>query len=63
MNNPEAVKVLAYWDGLIKKKQVAMIPGFTPECFNAFGSGQIATSIEAAWGPGAVQCGTVAASR
>ncbi len=58
INSPEADKVLEYWDGLIKKKQVATIPGFTPECFNAFGSGQIASSIEAAWGPGVLAAST-----
>ena len=44
--------MLAYWDGLIKKKLVSTIPGFTAEFYNAIGSGQIASSIEAAWGPG-----------
>ena len=44
--------MLTYWDGLIKKKLVSTIPGFSAEFYNAIGSGQIATSIEAAWGPG-----------
>ena len=44
--------MLTYWDGLIKKKLVSTIPGFSAEFYNAIGSGQIASSIEAAWGPG-----------
>ncbi len=58
INGPESEKVLAYWDGLIKKKYVTAIPGFTSEFFNAIGSGQIACSIEAAWGPGVVASST-----
>lgn len=52
LNSPESEKVLTYWDGLIKKKFVATIPGFTAEFYNAVGAGQIAASVEAAWGPG-----------
>jgi multiple sugar transport system substrate-binding protein len=52
LNDPACEKVLPYWDGLIKKKLVSTIPGFTAEFYNAIGSGQIASSIEAAWGPG-----------
>jgi multiple sugar transport system substrate-binding protein len=52
LNNPASEKVLTYWDGLVKKKLVATIPGFSAEFYNAIGSGQIASSIEAAWGPG-----------
>jgi multiple sugar transport system substrate-binding protein len=52
LNSTACEKVLTYWDGLIKKKYVSMIPGFTAEFYNAIGSGQIAASIEAAWGPG-----------
>jgi multiple sugar transport system substrate-binding protein len=52
LNSPECQKVLDFWADLIKKKYVATIPDFTPEFYNAVGSGQIAASIEAAWGPG-----------
>jgi multiple sugar transport system substrate-binding protein len=52
LNNPAAEKVLTYWDGLVKKGYVSAIPGFTAEYYTALGSGQIASSIEAAWGPG-----------
>ena len=52
LNQPACEKVLTYWDGLIKKKLVSTIPGFTAEFYSAIGSGQIASSIEAAWGPG-----------
>jgi multiple sugar transport system substrate-binding protein len=52
LNNPAAEKVLTYWDGLVKKGYVSTIPGFTAEYYTALGSGQIASSVEAAWGPG-----------
>jgi multiple sugar transport system substrate-binding protein len=52
LSQPATEKVLTYWDGLIKKKLVSTIPGFSSEFYNAIGSDQIATSIEAAWGPG-----------
>ncbi len=52
LNSPEAEKVLTYWNDLVKKKYVAAIPGFTAEFYNAVGAGEIAASIEAAWGPG-----------
>jgi hypothetical protein len=52
LSDPAREKVVTYWDGLIKKKLVSTIPGFTAEFYNAIGSGQIASSIEAAWGPG-----------
>ena len=52
LNQPACEKVLTYWDGLIKKKLVSTIPGFTAEFYNAVGADQLACSIEAAWGPG-----------
>src|SRR5580692_8702026 len=52
LNSPACEKVLDFWADLIKKKYVATIPDFTAEFYNAVGSGQIAASIEAAWGPG-----------
>ena len=52
LNNPICEKVLTYWDDLIKKKYAASITDFTPEFYNAVASGQIASLIEAAWGPG-----------
>jgi multiple sugar transport system substrate-binding protein len=52
LNNPAAEKVLTYWNDLIKKGYVSTIPGFTAEYYTALGNGQIASSIEAAWGPG-----------
>ena len=58
VNSPECVKVLEFWDGLIKKKLVSTIPDFTPEFFHAFGAGQVASSIEAAWGPGVLASST-----
>jgi multiple sugar transport system substrate-binding protein len=52
LNNPESEKVLTYWDNLIKKKYVAAQPGSTAEFYSSIEAGQIAASIEAAWGPG-----------
>ena len=52
LNNPLCEKVLTYWNDLVKKKLVSALPGFTAEFYSAIGSGQIASSIEAAWGPG-----------
>jgi multiple sugar transport system substrate-binding protein len=52
LNSPECQKVLDFWADLIKKKYVATIPDFTPEFYTAVAAGQIAASIEAAWGPG-----------
>jgi multiple sugar transport system substrate-binding protein len=52
LNSPESEKVLTYWNNLVKKKYVAALPGFTAEFYQAVGDGQIAGSIEAAWGPG-----------
>jgi multiple sugar transport system substrate-binding protein len=52
LNNAASEKVLTFWDGLVKKGYVATLPGFTAEFYTAIGSGQIASSMEAAWGPG-----------
>jgi multiple sugar transport system substrate-binding protein len=52
LNNSASEKVLTFWDGLIKKGYVSTLPGFTAEFYSALGSGQIASSPEAAWGPG-----------
>jgi multiple sugar transport system substrate-binding protein len=52
LNNPAAEKVLNYWNDLIKKGYVSTIPGFTAEYYTALGNGEIASSVEAAWGPG-----------
>ena len=35
LNQPACEKVLTYWDGLIKKKLVSTIPGFSSEFYNA----------------------------
>jgi multiple sugar transport system substrate-binding protein len=52
LNNPAAEKTLTYWSDLVKKGYVSSIPGFTAEYYTALGGGQIASSVEAAWGPG-----------
>jgi multiple sugar transport system substrate-binding protein len=52
LNNAAAEKTLTYWNDLVKKGYVSTIPGFTAEYYTALGAGQIASSVEAAWGPG-----------
>jgi len=52
LNNAAAEKTLTYWNDLVKKGYVSTIPGFTAEFYTALGSGQIASSVEAVWGPG-----------
>jgi len=52
LNNAAAEKTLTYWNDLVKKGYVSTIPGFTAEYYTALGEGQIASSVEAAWGPG-----------
>lgn len=52
LNGPETEKVLTFWDGLLKKGYLSTVTDFTAEFYSAVASGQIACSIEAAWGPG-----------
>ncbi|GBF04383.1 sugar ABC transporter substrate-binding protein [Deinococcus aerius] len=52
LNNPSAKKVLNYWYRLIKKGDVGTLQAFTADYWNAAGAGQVATNMEAAWGPG-----------
>jgi multiple sugar transport system substrate-binding protein len=52
LNNSASEKVLTFWDGLVKKGYVSTLPDFTAEFYSALGSDQIASSVEAAWGPG-----------
>jgi multiple sugar transport system substrate-binding protein len=52
LNSPASEKVLNFWADLVKKKCVATLPGFTSEFYSAVGAGELAGSIEAAWGPG-----------
>lgn len=52
LNNPSAKKVLNYWYGLIKKGDVSTLQAFTADYWNAAGAGQVASNMEAAWGPG-----------
>ncbi len=52
LNNPEMEKVLTYWNGLVKKGYISTIPGFTADFYTSLGNGEIASSVEAAWGPG-----------
>lgn len=50
-NSASSKKVLSYWNDLIQKGYVSTLPAFTPEYNNAVAKGEIATALEAAWGP------------
>lgn len=52
LNNPSAKKVLNTWQRMIKKGHVGTLQAFTADYWNAAGAGQVATNMEAAWGPG-----------
>lgn len=52
LDNPQAVKVAAYWGDLVKKGYVGTIKSFSPQWYKAVGDGTVATTMEAAWGPG-----------
>jgi multiple sugar transport system substrate-binding protein len=52
LNNPAAKKVATFWGDLIKKKYVSTYPAFTADFWNPVNKGEVATSMEAAWGPG-----------
>jgi len=50
-NSSSSKKVLSYWNDLIKKGYVSTLPAFTADYNNAVAKGEIATALEAAWGP------------
>lgn len=52
LNNPQAKKVLNYWYKLVKKGDVSTLQAFSADYWNAAGNGQVASNMEAAWGPG-----------
>jgi multiple sugar transport system substrate-binding protein len=52
INNPQALQVAAYWQGLIDKKLVKTEPDFTNAWYNDLQTGTLATWISAAWGNG-----------
>ncbi len=55
LNNPAAVKVANFWGKLIQEKYVSTLPAFTADFWNAVSKGEVATSMEAAWGTGSFQ--------
>jgi multiple sugar transport system substrate-binding protein len=52
LNNAVSKKVANYWGDLIKKGYVSTLPAFSQDFWNAVAAGQVATSMEAAWGTG-----------
>lgn len=52
LNNEASLKVAKYWGDLIKKKYVSTLPAFSADFWNAVAKGEVATSMEAAWGTG-----------
>jgi multiple sugar transport system substrate-binding protein len=52
INNPQALQVAAYWQGLIDKKLVKTEPDFTNAWYNDLQTGKLATWVSAAWGNG-----------
>jgi multiple sugar transport system substrate-binding protein len=52
LNNPQSLRVLSFWNNLIQQKLVTTYNSYSPDFWNAAGNGEIATSMEAAWGQG-----------
>jgi multiple sugar transport system substrate-binding protein len=52
LNNPASKRVATFWGDLIKRGIVSTYPAFTPDFWNPVSKGEVATSMEAAWGPG-----------
>jgi multiple sugar transport system substrate-binding protein len=52
LNNEASLKVAKYWGDLITKKYVSTLPAFSADFWNAVSKGEVATSMEAAWGTG-----------
>jgi len=52
LNNSAAEKVATLWQGMLSKGEVSTYPAFSTDLWNALAKGNIATSIEAAWGAG-----------
>lgn len=52
LNNAVSKQVANYWGDLIKKGYVSTLPAFSADFWNAVSAGQVATSMEAAWGTG-----------
>lgn len=52
LNNAVSKRVANYWGDLIKKGYVSTLPAFSQDFWNAVAAGEVATSMEAAWGTG-----------
>lgn len=52
LNNAASKRVANFWGDLIKKGYVSTLPAFSQDFWNAMAAGEIATSMEAAWGTG-----------
>lgn len=51
LDDPGALKMAQYWDGLIKAGVVSHEPDFTDEWYQGLNSGRYAAWVTAAWGP------------
>jgi multiple sugar transport system substrate-binding protein len=51
LDDPAAMSVMQYWDGLIKEGVVSTDPDFTDEWYRGLNKGKYAAWITAAWGP------------
>jgi multiple sugar transport system substrate-binding protein len=51
MNDPGAMQVANYWQGLIEDGTVSTDPDFTNDWYSGLGKGKYATWISAGWGP------------
>ena len=51
MNDPGAMKVANYWQGLLDNGTVSADPDFTNDWYAGLGKGRYATWISAGWGP------------
>jgi multiple sugar transport system substrate-binding protein len=52
LNNAASVRVATLWGRMIQKKTVSTLPAFSADFWNAVAAGEVATSMEAAWGTG-----------
>lgn len=52
LNSAAAKQVGNYWGRLLEKKYVSTLPAFSADFWNAVSKGEVATSMEAAWGTG-----------
>jgi multiple sugar transport system substrate-binding protein len=57
LTGPESIKVAEYWQDLIDRDLVSVVPPWTPEWDNAYNSGQVWTWNSAVWGANSIAGG------